>query len=176
MEIDVRSARAIALARCRVEVVRHDTGGATVILTVPPESTPWPVSTMLATGLQVVSLADLRPAHLRWIVHVPAHGARAPSYHELSLVWNRGPQQYHCAQRRALTPDEIRQLGFEPDEIELVSGELQRLGIPVEHEGADVRIDGHAVSRNELRALFNAAHGNVDEFLRRFAKMRDVFV
>ena len=176
MNIDVFTARSVGPAHCYAEVVRHDTGGATVILTVPPESSPFLVSAALATVLQAVPLADLQPSHIRWIEHVSAHGARAASYNELSLVWNRGQQSYHCAQRRPLTPDEIRQLGFEPDEVELVAGKLLRLGIPVVHEGADVRIDGYAVSRNELRALVNAAHGNVDDFLRRFAKMREVFV
>ena len=176
MDIDVLTARTVEPARCSAEVVRHDTGGATVILTLPPEPRPVSVSAALATWLHAVPLADLRPAHIRWIEHVPAHGARAAAYAELSLAWDRAAQRYHGTGRRPLTPDEIRQLGYEPDEVELVAGELRRRGIPVEHEGSDVRIDGYAVSRNELRALVNAAHGNVDDFLRRFAKMRELFV
>lgn len=176
MDIYVFSARWGEPTRCGIEIVHHDAGGATVILTGPP-AVPFPLlSAGLATGLRADLLADLVPAQIRWIEHVPAHGARGAAYGELGLDWDRGLQRYHGARRRALTPDEIRQLGYEPDEVELVAGELRRRGIPVEHEGSDVRIDGYAVSRNELRALVNASHGNLDDFLRRFAKMRELFV
>ena len=162
--------------RCSIEIVHHDTGGATVILTGPPGVTLPLLSVGLATEIRADLLADLVPAQIRWIEHVPTHGARAAAYGELALDWDRSLKHYHGARRRVLTPDEIRQLGYEPDEVELVTGELRRLGIPVEHEGADVRIDGYAVSRNELRALVNAARGNLDDFLSRFAKMRELFV
>lgn len=162
-------------AHCGLEVVRHDIGGATVILTEHHDNPIIPVAAALATQVRAERLADLAPTHIRWIEHVPARGVRAATYDELSLEWACSHQHYHHARRRSLTPDEIRQLGYEPDEVELVAGELVRRGIAVEHEGGDVRIDGYAVSRNELRALVCAAHGNIDDFLKRFERMRDLF-
>lgn len=74
-----------------------------------------------------------------------------------------------------MTPAEIRQLGYEPDEVAAVVEALDRRCIPVAHEGGDLRIDGYAVSRSEVRALIHAARGDVDDFLRRFQKMREYF-
>ena len=163
---------------CAVEVVHHDTGGATVVLTWP-WGRPDPVGVYwvphMASGLRAHRLPDVAPDKIRWIEHRPAHGSRAATVDEVSMTWDTRAQDYHHPLARRLTPAEIRQLGMEPDEVEMVAGELVRRGVTVEHEGHDVRVDGYAVSRDELRALVNASHGNVDEFLRRFEKMRNVF-
>ena len=66
-------------------------------------------------------------------------------------------------------------MGYEPDEVAAVMDALVRRRIPVAHEGADLRIDGYAVSCSEVRALFHAARGDVDDFLRRFDTMRAYF-
>lgn len=90
------------------------------------------------------------------------------------LALSRLAPYYHPHARR-LTPAEIRQLGQEPDEVEMLAGELIRRGVTVEHDGHNVRVDGFAVSRDDLCALVNASRGNVEEFLQRFEKMRNVF-
>ncbi len=165
-------------ARCGVEILRHDTGGATVILTELPDNPGSSVTNLaatLATRLRAARLADLAPAQIRWIEHYPARGQREATFDELTLTWDPAARTYRAPAWRRLTPDEIRQLGYEPDEVASVVEALVRRCIPVAHEGGDLRIDGYAVSRSEVRALFHAARGDVDDFLRRFDTMREYF-
>lgn len=163
---------------CGIEIARHDVGGATVVLTErpdPPGTSVTNAIAALATRVRHDRLADLAPENVRWIEHDPARGSRASTFDEVTLDWDPRARRYHLVRWRRLTPDEIRQLGFEPDAVDLVTGELVRRGIAVEHEGADVRIDGYAVDRHELRALVSAARGDVEDFLQRVAKMRQLF-
>lgn len=152
--------------------------GATVILTELPRNPGTSVTNAaagLATSIRQRRLAEVPPEAIRWIEHTPARGVRAATFDEVSFDWDARARAYVHPRWRRLTPDEIRQLGFEPDAVDLVTGELVRRGIAVEHAGSDVRIDGYAVDRHELRALVEASSGHVDEFLRRFATMRQHF-
>lgn len=160
--------------RCSVEILRHDIGGATVVLTELPDhpgNSVMNLAETLATRLRAARLADLAPTRIRWIEHSPASGQRPATFDELTLRWDPTRRAYRDPARRRLTPDEIRQLGYEPDEVALVAEALIRRRIPVAHEGGDLRIDGYVVSRSEVRALIRATRGDLDDFLRQFQQM-----
>lgn len=178
MEIYPYSGLGGFLGRCGLTILRHDTGGATVILTELPDNPGTSVTNLaatLATRLRAARLADLAPMQIRWIEHYPGRGQREATFDELTLIWDPAARAYRAPAWRRLTPDEIRQLGYEPDEVAAVVEALDRRCIPVAHEGGDLRIDGYAVSRSEVRALFRVARGDVDDFLQRVQKMRDCF-
>lgn len=165
-------------SRCGLEIRRHDAGGATVILTELPDNPGTAfrnLAATLATRLRAARLADLAPMQICWIEHCPGRGLREATFDELTLSWDPAAQAYRAPAWRRLTPDEIRQLGYEPDEVAAVVEALERRRIPVAHEGGDLRIDGCALSRSEVRALFRAARGDVDDFLQRVQKMQHCF-
>ena len=130
------------MAPCAVDIVHHDRGGATVVLTLPfdhPDDVGAAWVPHTASHLRAHRLPDVAPHTIRWIDHRPAHGSRAATFDEVTLDWESRAQAYHHPRARRLTPAEIRQLGREPDEVEMVARELVQRGVTVEHDGHDVR-------------------------------------
>lgn len=159
--------------RFALRILRGEGDSATVLLSARPDEAPFLDSfETLATHLRREHLRDVAPEHIRFVAHVPTFGSWPASWDEVKLQWDVLQNRYTKARWRRLSVNEIRQLGCEPEEWDIVIEALSQRGIAVTHAGSDVIIDGYTMARSELQRLLQQAGGDTTALMTLLAQFQ----